>query len=292
MTKLKTSALTILIALGVGTPVLMLKNANDRLRTEMIKSTEQSGMLKSLREENQRLAQLKVDSDELARLRKEHAELTQLRGEVASLRHLLGEGRTHTAPPAQQAASEPDTASERLVPTVESYKASFDVTLEHGESLASGGWELEPGRRGLVFITPEIVKPGDETVPAHVMIRTKFIDVPERFLVDRGMEQLLVNGTESALGHVLPHERAQELLQELENASEVKVLSSPTVMTLDGRQAQVMAVKNETVDGVTRSIGPRVNLTPSVSTESGSVNLEVDAEWKQFRDISTPANGR
>lgn len=290
MTKRKASLLTAAILGGIGIPIVLLKIAKDRLTSMSAVLAEQSEKLAALSDENATLTQFAVDPKDLARLQKEHDELMRLGSEVATLRRK--ELEKPSQPPTANADSadppNPAELSEDLETRVVSFRADFNVDLERGESLTAGGWSVAPGKRGLFVVTPEVVKQADQTQGAQVMIKTKFLEAPEELLVDLGLEQLLVNGNESALGHALSAERTRELLSALKDVDGVAVVSSPSVITLDGRQAQVKAQDTRSIDGEIYEIGPKVDLLPTVSSDATSINLSVVAELSQLSGGNEP----
>ncbi len=90
-TNLKIGVASVLVVAGLGTPLALQRQANDRLRAENAALREQAGLAAQLSDENERLAILKVTAEELERLRGEHLELLRLRGEVGRLRQVQGE---------------------------------------------------------------------------------------------------------------------------------------------------------------------------------------------------------
>jgi RNA polymerase sigma factor (sigma-70 family) len=85
MTQVKLAVAGVLVA-GVSTTILVQRQSNLKLRSELKAAQEQVQQMQQLGDENQRLAQLKIDADELQRLRAEQTELMQLRGQAAMLR--------------------------------------------------------------------------------------------------------------------------------------------------------------------------------------------------------------
>jgi DNA repair exonuclease SbcCD ATPase subunit len=121
-----------------------------RYQKENRRLQDTTKQLEQLRDENKRLASLLASTNDLTRLRKEHSELLRLRNEVTSLRNQL---RTTTALEQQAAKSAAITPENSATPVLRAvkYEAAIQATVPSGQSLVTGGWQMEPGYRTLAY---------------------------------------------------------------------------------------------------------------------------------------------
>ena len=111
-----------------------------------------------------------------------------------------------------------------------------------------------------------------------MFVQAQLIDVPDSVLAALSLEALRTDATESSLKEVFSAERADAILKALREAEGVNFLSGPRVVARDGQQAQISVTKAEVVAGETHTLGPIINILPSVSSDGNSVELAVEAE--------------
>ena len=113
-------------------------------------------------------------------------------------------------------------------------QASVRLQVASGQTLLTGGWVSEPGKRIFVLATPRIE--GDNS--DRVGIKTYVIEVPESALSKVGLDTVKAEGTESALQQVLAVEQMDALVKELEGTEGAKFFAQGSVLTTDGRQVE------------------------------------------------------
>ena len=96
---------------------------------------------------------------ERRRIERERKELASLRGEIAQLRKKIQDqeqSQLLAAQKAKQAAAgaESQEPEEEEFEPSDYYAATLNVELELGMTLVTGGWQISPGRRTFMFMTP------------------------------------------------------------------------------------------------------------------------------------------
>ena len=249
--------------------VRSLESENSRLRQATLE-------LESLRDENARLAQGRIDPAELERLRAGQSELIRLRGQVAQLRRQVAEAANKRPAPVPE--NPPAAAPEPSAPPVETYSATAHAVVPWKQTLVTGGWTLQSGKRALVLIQPHPVE-GDQA--GQVMLQTKIIEMPDSVFTQFGWDGMKTDGKLSSLSGLLTVEQTDALTKALEQMEGVSVLAAPKVLTADGRQAQVSVVDVKTSpSGEKYEVGPSIDLVPTISSDRKSVELTVSAQLK------------
>ena len=231
-----------------------------------------------LREEAEELRKSQIDPAEVERARLAQAELLRLRGEVSQLREQL-----KTAQQANRAAERKDAAVPAPVTgasasPVETYSATLRATLAPQQTLATGGWLMPNGKRGIVLVEPAIISNAGGT--AQVMIQTRFVELSDDALASVGLAGLKSQGKESTSQSILELEQSRLLIQSFETTPGVNVLSAPRVSTSDGRQARVSVTNRRTIDGAEYEVGPTLDVLPQVSPDGKSVEMTIIAQMR------------
>jgi len=266
--------------MSVTAGVLIFSQARqiERLEMEKISWGETVGETYRLREENRKLAQSQPDATELQRLQAGQAELLRLRNEVAQLRRELKDKQLAAAKPVTVAKEASLTTSDPPVSPVDTYVAQTRATVGWQQTLITGGWMLPSGKRALVLVQPQRV----ENSSKEIGVQTRIIELPDTVLSQVGLQGLASENKQSSAQAILTREGADALLQGLEKASGVELLSAPTITTLDGRQAQIK-VANEVQNagsGETYETGPLIDIVPWISPDGTSVELSVIAHLR------------
>jgi hypothetical protein len=213
----------------------------------------------------------KPGQDELERLRNEHVELLRLRGEVGLLRRQSKEISVKTA----KAIPPPRSEESRPVFKVTTNLANVRATIAPGQTLVAGGWASSTQKRVLVFVSPEVSDDGS------VQIGSQFVEMPENLLAVLGLDGMKAGSSESSAQQILSREQNAALMKTLVETEGVDVLSTPTVTTANGPQAQVQAVNLKSVGDQTYTLGPMVDLIPRVAADRSSIDLSIIARLHQ-----------
>jgi RNA polymerase sigma factor (sigma-70 family) len=269
-----TALLTTVIVQHRRTAGLLEQNA--ALRAQ-VQQTDQA------RAENGRLAD-DQQAEELARLRGEHSELMRLRGEVSLLRHRA----RAVASAAIQAPDANPKAGDNPSP-LHSFVATLQSTLDPGQTLITGGWPTKPGKRTLVFVTPQLE--ASAGARSNVLLKTMFVEGAEDTLAALGLAAYKADGEESSLGGLLNPAEADSLFAALKQAPGIEILSAPRVTTADGQQTQVAVTELRGVPGTqdTVPIGPMIDLLPRLSPDGKAIDLVLQAKLNLL-DTPKPTN--
>jgi hypothetical protein len=253
--------------LGFGLGFFVWQNhIGNRLREENARLLAQSKDAESLRDANAKLTSERVDPDELKRLRDTQTELLRLRGQVVQLRQRISETPSTAISQSQSLAT---TNQDLEASPVETYAATASAKLEWNSALVTGGWKLPSGKRALVFLQPT-----PEATPNTVNVRARIVEVPDETV--RSLPFL--EGEREANGNgMVPAAAAAVMFADFEKKEGTSVISSPSVTTLSGRQAQIAVTESFTgPDGKNYSTGPVIDLIPTISPDGQSVALSVE----------------
>jgi RNA polymerase sigma factor (sigma-70 family) len=268
ITKLKLSVLSAIVIGGLATSLVVQHQALVRLRDDT-KSLQQQ--IVELRGAQEQLAQAQVDKNEVDKLRRDQSELLRLRGEVTTLRKA---SQTPALQPVQVGQDKPDAkAAPETALGVTRLQASIHAQVGTGQTLLTGGWASEPGKRIFVLATPHIEGENKD----QVVIRTKVIEVPESALAKVGLDAFKTEGNESSLQQVLAAEQTDMVLKQLEGTEGADLLAQSSISTTDGRQAQIQTVDEQVVEGVKQTLGPVIDIVPVISSDKSTIDITLKA---------------
>jgi len=257
-------------ALGFGLGFLVWQKQIGSRREENARLRDQVKDAEALRAENAKLTSERVDPAELNRLRDGQTELLRLRGQVSQLRQRLTE--TQAATNRTVTAKQPSPADETTQSPVETYTAKATMKIGWQQTMVTGGWKLPSGNRGLVLLQPL----ADETNPNAVHVRAQILELPESLMT--GLGNLDASGKDSRGYDVLTTAEARALLDKIKNTEGASIMASPSVITASGQQAQVAVVDTFTgPNGENYSVGPVVDITPTIAPGNQLVELAVEA---------------
>lgn len=271
----KTTIALLLLIIGLLACLFWQWTTHQRLTSAHSVLQSELAQLESLKEENARLLQAQVPPAELQRLRAEQSELLRLRGEVAQLRQQL-KALPAKAPASTNRYSSAQSESPNL--PFQTYHSTNFATLAWNHSLVTGGWEINPGKRTLVFIQPLRV---ENSSPGQLLLQGKIIEVPEEFLGSIGLQDLRSPNTQSTAQALLTPEQFSAVIKLAEQTSGVDVLSAPRVITTSGTQAAISIGQSmQTTSGDTYQLGPTINILPQTSPDASSVSLSIATELR------------
>jgi hypothetical protein len=154
-----------------------------------------------------------------------------------------------------------------------------------------GGWLSSPEKRAFLLVTPLLVDPAGNPLkpagalnwdgPPQVRVATTLLEVPESELSPSILQTINDPATQSA--PVLP-ENSPGLTMLLAMAkapgpSGVNIVSTPSVTTLDGRQANVSVGQQMPILGAdgnltNQFVGTAIDLLPRVADDGKSISVE------------------
>ena len=146
--------------------------------------------------------------------------------------------------------------------------------------------EVAQLRQSSTQATPVIPVPAKTNRPVTVRIGTKLVTLPTADL-----EMLGINWVPGAQGRfgLLGKDRMAVINEALRGASDANVLSSPTVITINGEAAEVEVSRAVQVTSTNYNAGIRMRVDPTYSSRSSTFDMSVSAEFREFAgDPSRP----
>ena len=246
------------IAAALLTPLVIQHRALQRLRAE---SADLHAVIERLRNQTDALATAAPDADERGRLEKDHRELLRLRGEVGVLRQRKQTGGVASVKPAAPAPAAATDATDAVI----AFTATLQSNLQEGQTVVTGGWATQAGKRTLVFVTPKLFKDGsgDRTV----MVNTKLAEISDELLAELGLQELQSATNQTSRGAIMNEPELTALLATL-NQKGVDLLASPSVTTLRA-PAQIQMINLQSVPGRTEQVpvGPSIDVVPNLGSD-------------------------
>jgi type II secretory pathway component GspD/PulD (secretin) len=113
----------------------------------------------------------------------------------------------------------------------------------------------------------------------QLAIHSKILEFTEDAGQKFGLDQFNVDKGKHSNAHVLNPEQSEAILNLAKDSKDIKVVSSPTITTRSGGQAQVsMQEMHSTSTGEEFATGPAIDLIPTISPDGNSVNLITTAQ--------------
>jgi hypothetical protein len=268
LSKFKFCAVTA-IAIAALTGVVVQHRAVARLRQETRSLRERVETLTATMEQAANpILDATTDTNELANLRRTESELLRLRAEVTALRNAQASARTAPAAPVSPGQATQDTTA-----PVARLQASVRAQVGIGQTLLTGGWTNNQGSRIFIVATPRIQGANAD----EVGIKTTIFEVPPDALAKFGLEAFKADGTESSLQQVFQADQANLLLKQLKETDGARLIAQSSLLTTDGRQAQVQMQDEQLVDGEKHSLGPTIDIVPVISSDKTAIDMSLQA---------------
>lgn len=222
----------------------------------------------ALQDENQQL------KDEVNTLRNNQRELIRLRGEVGVLRRqsqIAASPSLHQGPAVE--TNEIASLSETNSYPTNTYTVKTKVQIGNGQTLITGGWQITPGKRYYLLVTPQSTG-GDGL--AKVQVNTLFVEGPDSILSEAGLD-FGPAGRDSFASRVIDGGETEALVNKLLSTSGVDVLTSPTMTAINGRKTVLNAAEVNPAPGQESPafLGPIVQITPTLSADGQSLELDL-----------------
>jgi len=183
------------------------RNERDELRQRV-------AALTSLREEHSPLAAAAAQGN--SRLNeKELLELMRLRGEVRLLRQQVQQQASQAATNAAQNSTSAFSQDARTPLTAE-----ISVRVSSGQTLVTGGWRTELGKRAFVFVTPVIDKKSDQ--PGRVVFRAEILEMRDDVLQQSGLADFTTEARDSSFAGLYSADQARTFRQAMQSLEGVR----------------------------------------------------------------------
>ena len=172
-------------------------------------------------------------------------------------------------------------------PGVKKFGAARHVSMGADETLIMGGWSPHAGQRMLVFITPTMIDPaGNKVAPpldtqSEIQIDAKFVEAPGDIFAKLGLQTLFTEQNSSTEVVRCSDAEFRAYINSIEQSDGADVLSAPRVTTLLGRQAGISVGDTTMIAGKNQTLGPSLNLLPTLSADGLSVDLTAIAEFTE-----------
>ena len=176
--------------------------------------------------------------------------------------------RTGVAPDiANKAGDKPDSAAGADAAKAP-FKTSLRVRLASGETVVAGGWASGPGKRMLALCTPVI-----DAQSGQMTFSMQFMDAPEAVWNRLGLGNVRSDSRQSAESVTLAAGALETVLKAARRERGVDTLSTPRVVTFDGRAAQVSIGRDNDPNGMIS-----VSLMPKLTADRSAMDLSLDAQ--------------
>ena len=278
MTNIKTAVIAIVAVAGIAT-VVVQHQAAASLRAENM----------ALQQKQQELNGLQAANDNEKKLtRDQESELLRLRSEVGRLRADLRKAQGGKRAGTSDQNTNDLLYAEKVKPI---FNALVTARIPDRQTLITGGWNITPGKRSFVLITPTIdaadgkSKPmtvGNTTINvpnAGILFNTDTIEIPEEMLAKWGLDRFTTQEKQSSVQSLLSGAEMEALTKLMSDPSdEVKVTHS-RIKTNDGMAASMTMtpepVSNDPNSGTAIEISLNPNLTPDQSAVDLSINARI-----------------
>jgi hypothetical protein len=142
--------------------------------------------------------------------------------------------------------------------------ATFVARVPAGQTLISGGWITEPGKR--IFMLSAPASTPNAADEGSIDISSQLIEVSEATWKQLGWEQLRSDPQREMQG-LLDASQTAQLLKTLDEIGEVTVRSSPRIRTANGQEAEIM------IGEVPNDL--RIGMLPTQTADKGAFDLSL-----------------
>lgn len=167
-------------------------------------------------------------------------------------------------------------------PGIKKFRAIKKVDhCSSGDSIIMGGWEVEPGIRVLVIVTPTMIDHvGNVVAPPYgaqsqVVIDTKFAQISEQEFGTLELQSVFNGDNDSKMALHLPPDEATRRMDSIRQSSGSQILSAPRVTTEMGRQANVSVQDTQMIAGKKQLLGPSLDVLATVDPDDAGKTLDI-----------------
>lgn len=125
-------------------------------------------------------------------------------------------------------------------------------------------------------VTPQ-VETNTDPEPIQIHIKARFISIPDEDVQALGIEWQSGASAGGGKTGILAEPQFKTLMEALQGASDVEILAEPEVVSLEGRQTQMRATQQFSLNGTNVEIGPVLGSQCYFSTNSSTFNLNLVA---------------
>ena len=248
----------------------MLVTPKLKIAQKMVAQLEADKRL--LSEELEKLRANQISETERKRVERERKELASLRGEATKLRNKVEELERPKPEPSRELAATAEEVKETAFEEADYYAATVNVEVEDGMTLITGGWLTAPGRRTFVFMTPTRgTSPDGE---GFIQINTRIADLSDESLSQFHLQNMRANGNETDNAGGFDAEDSRMLFQGIQKAEGAVILASPSIVTVDGREALVRTSITLPRNGEAAPAQFEIGVVPVV-TKTGDIQMTV-----------------
>ncbi|MDB6053455.1 MAG: polymerase, sigma-24 subunit, subfamily [Verrucomicrobiales bacterium] len=258
MATLKTKIVLLSLAGMIGTVLVFKHIVDNEKRDYNAKISDQTRDLAELKNRNQNLEQtLATMQGEISRHQKDHTELLALRDKAGRSNSLTHGDR--------EDEKMPNEGQTEWIGDGQSTPGKITATVRNQQTLVTEGWESQPGKRVLVFVTAEVDKQNvSDPLSWRVILQNKMIEMPVE-VIEQMFSTFGFNLNSRPL--VLTNPQTAILMRALEQQTNVNVLYSPRILTVNGRQSEMQIGE-----------GPKLTILPTVSTDGEFITMNVSTE--------------
>jgi hypothetical protein len=246
-----------------------LRAQNVALHTRAGKVEALQAEIGTLRNQNSQLSGRMPDARELAQLRAAAAERQRLKQELQALRATMARAASAAATSPSSEESVQDSFTEDPATP---FTMSGTAQLAFGETVITGGWAMEPGQRGFVLVTPQLLEDG------NVLIESRVVGIPEALTAEVGLSGLAAASRNSESHAVTDPGHTAELLETLQGSTGVELLSAPRVVTAAGTAAEISVL-----DAEGNGMRLRFNPLPEPGGRSLALDMNLNVDASELR---------
>ena len=142
--------------------------------------------------------------------------------------------------------------------------------------MVAGGWPIGPDRLGYLFVSAEVVESENE---GEVIIRSCIVEGSDVFSDALKLGTATGSASEQTPSEILDSESLREYLESVRDEGTVKLVGSPAVSTLSGRQASISTGQSYEFDGEAHQVGTTLDIVPEIQEDGETVRLVVQSKW-------------
>ena len=171
---------------------------------------------------------------------------------------------------------------------IKTFESKFQITLVPDETLVTGGWQVEPGRRLFFFVTPEwplhlqvsapagfdvgLVQP-PPGAPPQVLFTADIVEVPEKDMAELGLKSLFVAPNDTNVSVKYAPAQMKTLMAAFKAHDGIDKLSIPKLTQAGQHILFASTPEVRKISGKSMPVGPSIDLLPTVSPDGKSMDL-------------------
>lgn len=149
------------------------------------------------------------------------------------------------------------------------YTATLKAVVGKGQTLVTGGWAIEPGKRCFAFITPTIYTFSDPT-NLKVDCSAQLVVLPDALMEQSGLRDYASQEMETSKWGLYPEWKTQALMKLLDDSKNVDRTPAPPILVGDGMPAIINLPEG-------RLQRPRIFIIPTI-IKDGNISISLVAQ--------------